>query len=244
MTRTIFEDRDEAGRLLARSLEGIPLTDPLVLAIPRGGIDVALPIARGLRADLDVVLSRKLRARDQPELAWGAISETGEIHLDPAATALDDADRRDLEAERRHQIVELERRRRLFRAARPQAPIAGRSVVVADDGIATGSTMIAALRTVRAQEPAELIVALPVAPTDRVDTIRALCDRLVCLIESDDFRAVGQFYRRFDPVSDERVVEILHAYAPRPESPTRRAAPARVDSLPGRRDQDGRASPN
>lgn len=219
-----FQDREQAGWRLGERLKGLPMHSPVVLAIPRGGIDVALPIARTLAADLDVVLARKLRAPFQPELALGAISETGEIYLNHHADAFTEAGNSSLERERQFQMIELERRRRLFRAVRPQASLSGRSVIITDDGIATGSTMIAALRFARSRQPAELIVAVPVAPEDRLETIRELSDRVVCLVVPEDFWAVGQFYRHFDQVSDEHVVAALldaarHTHLPAIELP-------------------------
>ena len=117
-----------------------------------------------------------------------------------------------IESERKRQMEEIERRKAMFRAVRPQAPIRGRSVILTDDGIATGATMIAALHTVRAAGAREIIVALPVGAPDRLDAIRPLCDRIECLIEPIDFWAVGQFYRNFEQVSDERVVELLRDF--------------------------------
>ncbi len=129
-----------------------------------------------------------------------------------------------IEQERLHQLAEIERRKQLFRSIRPQAAVKGRSVILTDDGIATGSTMIAAIMTVRAQEPHELIVAVPVAPEDRLGDVRALCDRVVCLFVPQDFWAVGQFYRNFGEVTDARAAEILREFTPgRPAQP--RAAP-------------------
>lgn len=208
-----FLDRGQAGRLLAERLAEIPLTRPLVLAIPRGGIDVGVEIARCLNAELDVVLARKLRCPFQPELALGAISETGEVTLDPRSAPLIAGNREAIEAERQHQLAEIGRRKQLYRRVRPQAEIAGRSVILTDDGIATGSTMIAAIHSVRAAEPRELIVAVPVGAPDRVAEIAHLCDQMVCLHTPDEFRAVGQFYQVFNQVSDERVVELLRAAA-------------------------------
>jgi len=158
------------------------------------------------------VLSRKLRAPHQPELALGAVSETGEIYLSHFASAMTDAGDAYVEAERTRQLQEIERRKAMFRAIRPQAPIRGRTVIVTDDGLATGATMIAALRTVRAAGPREIIVAVPVASPDRLDAIRPLCDRIECLIEPTAFWAVGQFYRNFDQVSDERVCDLLRDF--------------------------------
>ena len=208
----MFNDRDEAGWMLVERLRGAGLRKPLVLAIPRGGVEVGAAIARGLGAELDVVLSRKLRAPNQPELALGAVSETGEVYLNHFASAMSDAGSAYVEAERRRQMAEIDRRRTMFRGVRPQAPIAGRTVILTDDGLATGATMIAAIRTVRSAGAAKIIVAVPVGAPDRIDVIRPLVDRVICLIEPADFWAVGQFYRSFEQVSDERVVELLREF--------------------------------
>ena len=209
MMDALFEDREDAGLRLAERMLDLPLTHPLVLAIPRGGIEVAAPMAHALGAELDVVLSRKLRAPRQPELAIGAVSETGQLYVDRAILATTGTTMEYVEAERARQMAEIERRGRLFRAVRPKADVTGRSVIITDDGIATGSTMIAALRTVRALEPAEILVAVPVAPMDRLAEIRPLCDQLVCLRVPDEFWAIGPFYRDFAQVSDERVLQLL-----------------------------------
>ena len=215
MNEIYFADRADAGRRLAARLTGLPFRDPVVLAIPRGGIEVAAPIARALGAELDIVLSRKLRAREQPELALGAISENGEVYLDAWGEDVAREDPSWIDAERRRQLAEIDRRRALFRAARPQVDVRGRSVIVTDDGIATGSTMIAALRTVRAEGAADVTVAVPVAAPERVGRIRALCDRIVCLSEPENLYAVGQFYANFEQVEDDRVMELLRAVAGR-----------------------------
>ncbi|MFN7813306.1 MAG: phosphoribosyltransferase [Planctomycetia bacterium] len=212
MDYQLFKDRAEAGWMLVERLRGEQLDKPLVLAIPRGGVEIGAVLARGLGAELDVVLSRKLRAPHQPELALGAVSETGVVYLNHFAAAMTDAGDAYVEAERARQMGEIERRRELFRAVRPQAAIRGRTVILTDDGIATGATMIAAARTVRAAAPREIIVAVPVASPDRLDAIRPLCERVVCLIESEAFFAIGQFYRDFDQVEDDRVVELLRDY--------------------------------
>lgn len=216
MTTLFFTDREQAGWMLVERLRahgtGHDTEKPIVLAIPRGGVEVGAAIARGLGTELDIVLSRKLRAPHQPELALGAVSETGDVYLNHFASAVSDAGDAYIEAERLRQLEEIAKRRALFRAVRPQADVKGRTVIVTDDGLATGATMIAALRTVRAAGAAEIIVAVPVAAPDRLDAIRPLCDRIECLVEPADFWAVGQFYRRFDQVSDERVCELLHDF--------------------------------
>ena len=204
-----FRDRAAGGKILGERLKGRELHNPLVLAIPRGGVETGLALARELNAELDVVLSRKLRAPFNPEYALGAISEDGHVTLNPEARYLADASKEYLEEEKHHQLREIARRKSLFRAVRPAASVAGRSVIVTDDGIATGSTMIAALQAVRAEKPRELIVAVPVAAPERLEQVRQYCDDAVCLFAPEDFYAVGQFYERFDTVEDEEVVRLL-----------------------------------
>lgn len=210
----IFRDREDAAMQLAEQLKELELRDPLVLGIPRGGVVTGAVLARELGAELDITLSRKLRAPHQPELAVGAVGEDGHVYLDKHTAEAPGITAGYVERERQYQITEITRRQKLFRAAKPAAPIEGRSVIVTDDGIATGSTMIAALRVVRNQRPHELIVAVPVAPPDRLGPIRERCDRLICLHAPEVFWAVGQFYREFEQVSDEQVVKLLRESTP------------------------------
>lgn len=209
----MFRNREEAGKRLAAKLRGRTLRAPLILGIPRGGVVVAAAVARELGADLDVVLARKLRDPWQPELALGALSETGEVILNP-----DLADRTEslhdyLQTERRHQQEEIERRRKLFRAVLPAVSPRDRSVIVVDDGIATGSTMFAALKALRRAGAYEVIVAAPVAAPERVTELRAHCDDVICLLKPDYFVAIGQFYQDFTQVEDEEVVALLREFA-------------------------------
>jgi predicted phosphoribosyltransferase len=210
----MFHNREDAARRLAAKLKDLPLRDPLVLAIPRGGVVTGAVLARELGAELDVVLSRKLRAPGQPELAVGAVSEDGRVYLNPDVREFAERLEDFLAQERRYQLTEIARRARLFRAVRPAAAVAGRSVIVTDDGIATGSTMIAALQAVQAQQPYEVIVAVPVASRDRLEEVRRWCDEVICLIVPQQFWAVGQVYEDFTPVEDEEVVEVLRRTAP------------------------------
>jgi len=220
----MFYDREDAAHKLAAAMRKMKLHNPLVLAIPRGGVVTGAILARDLGGELDVVLSRKLRAPDQPELAIGAISEDGQVELNRRAYEALAVSDEYLEGEKRHQLAEIARRRQLFRKVRPEVPIPGRTVIVTDDGIATGSTMMAALQTVRPQHPARLIVAVPVAPYDRLPAFEACCDQLVCLDSPVDFWAVGQFYREFPTVEDEQVVDLLKDFAPAAKSePTSKA---------------------
>jgi predicted phosphoribosyltransferase len=209
----MFADREDAARQLVKKLKPLHLVDPLVLAIPRGGVVTGAVLARELGADLDVVLSRKLRAPFQPELAIGAVGEDGEVYLNHRTDVATRIDQAYVEKERQYQVSEIARRQKLFRAARPQANVAGRSVILTDDGIATGSTMIAALHVVKAQKPHETIVAVPVAPPERLEAIRTLCDQLIYLLAPRDFFAIGQFYMSFESVEDEEVVRILREFS-------------------------------
>lgn len=205
----MFRDRDDAGRQLARELKRSTLHCPLVLGIPRGGIVVGHALACELGADLDVVLSRKLRSPRQPELAVGALSEDGHIYLNEYGQALAEEDPASLRQETQLQREEIARRKELFRRIHPQASVEGRSVIVTDDGLATGATMIAALETIRPRQPREILIAVPVGSPDRLEEIRPLCDSVVCLLQPEDFLAIGQFYEDFSQISDDEVLDLL-----------------------------------
>ncbi|MHC5023904.1 MAG: phosphoribosyltransferase [Planctomycetota bacterium] len=208
-----FRNRDEAAERLAAEIRALPLVDPLVLAVPRGGVVIGAIIARAIQADLDVVLSRKLRAPLQPELAIGAVSEDGQMHVDEDVARLAGASPAYIEEEAKAQQEEIERRRAIVRQILPHADVRERSVIVTDDGVATGATLRAALRVVRRQSPHELIVAVPVGPAETIDTLRRESDRVVCLCAAVPFWAVGAFYEAFDQISDAQVLEILRSFA-------------------------------
>jgi len=219
----MFENREEAALQLASPLKIRKLKDPLVLGIPRGGVVTAAILARELGGELDVVLSRKLRAPYQPELAIGAIGEDGEVYLSPFARAVPGVNEEYIRKERDHQIAEIERRRKLFRAVKPAADVSGRSVVVTDDGIATGSTMLAALHVLNARKPNEIIVAVPVAPPDTLEKIRPMCSHVECLLAPAYFAAISQFYSDFRQIEDEEVVLLLRGEQPPHEAVKARA---------------------
>jgi predicted phosphoribosyltransferase len=204
-----FLDREEAGRYLAEILERKTFHRPLVLAIPRGGVVIGAEVARALGAELDVVLARKLRAPHDPEIAIGAMAEDGEILLAAALRETAGADDAWVARERERCAREIELLERQYRAIRPRAPVAGRTVIVVDDGIATGSTMTAALRVVRDLRPRETIVAVPVADTAATAGIRPWCDEIVSLVTRAALRAIGDEYVKFDPVTDDEVVRLL-----------------------------------
>src|SRR5436309_5797780 len=205
----LFRDRRDAGEQLSAALRIYRDRRPHVLAIPRGGVVVGYEAAVALHAPLDVVIPRKLRAPGNPELAIGAVAHDGTVYLDEAlAAALRVADDY-LQAEIAEQSVEIRRRMLLYRGDRPPPALSGSVAVVVDDGIATGSTMIAALRAVRAMRPAWLVVAIPVAPADGVHRLHAEADDVACLHSPPVFYAVGQFYENFAQTTDDEVIALL-----------------------------------
>ena len=205
----MFEDRREAAAKLADALAQYRGKNPLVLGIPRGAVPMARMIADALEGEVDVVLVRKLGAPGNPEFAIGSVNESGRVAISEHDAAYAGADAAYLEAEKQAQLEVMRRRREQYTAHRPPIDPAARVVIVVDDGLATGSTMIAALETLREQRPARLICAVPVAPPDTAARVRLSCDELVCLETPETFYAVGQFYRDFSQVSDEEVVAAL-----------------------------------
>jgi putative phosphoribosyl transferase len=211
----LFHDRSDAGQRLGRRLLDLGLPDPLVLALPRGGVAVAIEVARLLGAPLDVVLVRKIGAPWHKELAAGAVvdGEQPELVLNPDVVRGYGIDEGYLEAEKARQLREIERRRRLYLGGRPRPRIAGRTAIVVDDGIATGATVRAALRAVRRAAPRELVLAVPVASPEVLDRLAPDVDRIVCLHPDPDLMAVGQYYADFTQVEDDEVVAMLHEAA-------------------------------
>lgn len=204
----MFKDRSDAARQLAQQLSAYKGQNPLILAIPRGAAPMGKIIATALQGQLDVVLVHKLCAPHQPEVAIGAIDENGRAWLAPHAAAMG-ATAAYVRAEEDKQLQVLQERRRRYTAVHPRIDARGRLVIVVDDGLATGSTMMAALTSLRQQHPAKLVCAVPVASEETLDKIRALADDVVCLSVPPDFEAVGQFYRQFPQVQDDEVVAIL-----------------------------------
>lgn len=208
-----YTDRHQAGRLLAKQLSHLKEHHPVVLALPRGGVPVGYEIARELAAPLGLVLVRKIGAPDQPELAIGAVAngEHPELVTDPQLASWLAVQPDYLEATKTRELEEIERRRKLYFGDRTPVEVRGRTVILVDDGIATGATMLAALRATRRRAPSRLVLAVPVASPDALDRMRGDADEVVCLDTPADFMAVGQFYRRFPQLQDDEVIHLLEA---------------------------------
>jgi len=204
----MFRDRNDAAEQLARALEPYSGKSPLVLAIPRGAVPMGRRIAEALGGDLDVVLVRKIGAPYQRELALGAIDEDGEMHW-ASPEAANSVDPVWLEHEKYEQLELLRQRRDRYRGGRPPIDPEGRVTIVVDDGLATGSTMIAALHATRARSPSLLICAVPVAAPESLERVSPYADELVCLEAPEHFRAVSLHYERFEQVDDADVEQLL-----------------------------------
>jgi len=204
----MFRDRKDAALQLASALHEYKDCKPLILAIPRGAVPMAKIIAEALQGDFDVVLVRKLRAPWNPEFAIGSVDESGWTYIADYAVEAG-ADKTYIEVEKQAQLAVMRERRKQYTPARPTSDPAGRIVIVIDDGLATGATMISALHGLRKSQPQKLICAVPVAPPETLQKIEQLADETVCLEVPAHFSAVGQFYAHFPQVEDEDVVRIL-----------------------------------
>ena len=206
-----FADRGDAGRRLAGKLAHLKDRQPVVLALPRGGVAVGFEIARALEAPLDVVLVRKIGVPWQPELALGAVADGAgpEIFIDRHLATRLDVPESYVQEETARQFAEIERRRATYCAGRAPVEIAGRTAIVVDDGIATGATMRVALEAVRHRGPAWLVLAVPVAPPDTLAALRKEADEAVCLETPAELGAIGFYYRDFHQMSDREVIDLL-----------------------------------
>ena len=205
----LFADRFDAGRRLADRLKSFPRRGLVVLGLPRGGVPVAFEVARDLGAPLDIIVVRKLGVLSQPELAMGAIGEGGVRILDNRVVTLAGVKAADIETAQAREEVELARRVKRFRGTRERVPLTGRTALIVDDGIATGSTVRVACKIARAQGASNVVVATPVAPRETVASLRSDADEVIALYEPEEFYAIGQFYKDFAQTRDEEVMQLL-----------------------------------
>lgn len=208
-----YASREEAGQLLAQALADFKFERPVVLALPRGGVPVGLEVARALQAPLDLLLVRKIGVPWQRELAAAAVVD-GEQHdlvLNQSVMSMAGLRKDDIEASITKELAEIERRRALYLKGRSPVPIAGCTAIVVDDGIATGTTVKAALQALRRRGPKKLVLAVPVAPRSTIAELEDLVDELVCLQQPEPFYAIGVFYRDFHQVEDSEVIAMLEA---------------------------------
>jgi len=219
LARTPFADRVEAGRQLGARLAALKLPHPVVLALPRGGVPVGLEVARALDAPLDLLLVRKIGVPWQPELAVAAVMDGAEpvVVVERHVQAEAGVKEEYISERARQELAEIERRRRSYLADRAPVAVAGRTAIVVDDGIATGTTMRAALKGLRRRNPARLVLAVPVAPFDTIDELRKEVDAVVCLAQPSFLGAIGYFYRDFHQLSDDEVITLMRQ-APTAES--------------------------
>lgn len=206
-----FQDRAEAGQALAAELATRGYADPVVLALPRGGVPVAIEVVRALHAPMDLVMVRKIGVPSQPELAAAAVVDGDDPQLAINESVLVHAGltHADIDRLAQTQLAEIRRRRGLYLKGRPSIPVEGRTAIVVDDGIATGATMRASLRAVRKRKPAKLVLAVPVAAPDTLATLHDEVDEVICLLQPPVFFAVGAHYVDFGQTSDEDVVRFM-----------------------------------
>lgn len=204
-----FQNRAEAGRMLAQRLTQYRDRSTIVLALPRGGVAIGYEIARALNVPLDVMITHKIPAPDNPEYAIGAVAENGETQLNrPEIEALG-ISQAYIDQEKRVQMEEINRRKNLYRRGKSFPSLKDRTVIIADDGVATGYTMMAAIKAVKAQGPRKVIVAVPVGPGETIEELATMVDEVVVKSTPTPFFAVGAFYRSFEQVSDQQVQQFL-----------------------------------
>ena len=219
---TPFTNREAAGKALAEAVAAKSLPDPVVLALPRGGVPVAAEVARALNAPLDLVMVRKIGVPWQPELAAAAVldGKDPQIVVNEEVCAEANISRSYIDEMAKEELEEIERRTKLYLKDRPRAPITGRSAIVVDDGIATGTTIRAVIKALRRKQPKSILLAVPVAPKEAIAALRAETDDIVCLETPEPFFGISHHYADFHQVPDEEVIRILEAQkAPAPEAP-------------------------
>ena len=224
-----FKNREDAGKALAEALLSKALPDPIVLALPRGGVPVAAEVARALKAPLDLIMVRKIGVPYQPELAAAAVidGEDPQLVINEEVCALADVSRSEIDAMAKEELQEIDRRTKLYLKDRPRVPIAGRSAIVVDDGIATGTTIRAVIKALRLKGPKAIVLAVPVAPPNAVEELRKEADDVVCLETPEPFFAIGFYYLDFHQITDEEVIGLL-AGKPEAEKAAVPAPPAKA----------------
>jgi len=209
-SREGFANREEAGKQLAEAVKALGLQDPVVLALPRGGVPVGFEVAKLLGAPLDVLMVRKIGAPTHPEYGIGALVDgaSPQVVVDEEVARLVGANQAYIDRVVARELAEIERRRALYRTG-PPVPLKGRTVIVVDDGIATGGTVRAALKALARAEAGKVVLAVPVAPPEALPEMRAHCDEVICLATPDPFYAVGAHYQDFSQTEDEEVIRLL-----------------------------------
>ena len=210
--QVVFKSRDETGGLLAEKLLALQLSDPIVIAIPRGGVVIGCEIAKRIGADLDVITPKKVPAPQNPELAIGAVMHDGSFFLNEEVAAASNASKAYIESAKEKAMNESARRLSVYRKERAYPALNGRTVILTDDGIATGSTMEVAIKWAREQNSERVIVAVPVIPTSILGKLKKYVDNVIYIEATESFFAIGQFYKIFEQVSDEEVVRMLQDY--------------------------------
>jgi putative phosphoribosyl transferase len=220
LSRSLFRDRKDAGLQLAERLQRFKTQQPVVLALPRGGVPIGVEVAKALEAPLDLVLVRKIGVPFQPELAYAAVVDGGhpETVINEEVAKVLHLPKEFLDQESAKHLEEIKRRRQLYLGKRPRAEITDNTVLIVDDGIATGTTVRAALKAVRRAQPKTLVLAVPVAPADTIEALGAVADEVVCLATPWDFGAISIYYADFHQVSDSEVVELLKRSEPTRET--------------------------
>ncbi|WP_315813132.1 phosphoribosyltransferase [Bradyrhizobium sp. SZCCHNR2028] len=210
----LFQDREDAGRQLAKTLLKYKSRHPVILALPRGGVPVAAEVAERLEAPLDLVLVRKIGAPMQPELAIGAVVDGDDpiIVRNQDVIDLTGVSEKTFDAICAGELAEIDRRRELYLGGRLRSDVKGQVAIIVDDGIATGATTLAAIRALRRREPKELVLAVPVAPLETLQRLHTKVDAVVCLDTPRDFGAIGYYYRDFGQVSDDEVIATLKRF--------------------------------
>lgn len=205
----MFKDRIEAGKQLAERLKKYKSKTPIILAIPRGGVVVGKELTKALNCPLDVIVTKKIGAPGNPELAIGAVGPDGTMVLNQELAPRTGADKKYISEQRKVKSEEVKRRMRTFRKGKKPLNLAGKTVILTDDGVATGATVEAALKWIKTQKPKKIILAIPVSAPDSLAKLIPLADEAVCLNQPYFFAAVGQFYQSFPQTTDEEVIEIL-----------------------------------